>query len=99
MKKLLALTLILATGCAIVRKKPQPATPTFRAAAIRLGPTTNTTPFQFWLPFGMVTSNWYWDLQLSTNLSTWSTLATNISGDPLIWTTNRSGFYRLRGHL
>lgn len=101
---LLVLSLILFTSCSTSSKKlnlPQlPKTPQarfgpafeFKAAAVKEWTV-------LWKYNTADTNAYWWDLQESTNLTTWITIRTNLpSGTTTVMATNKYRFYRLKGH-
>ena len=70
--------------------------PMFKAAAI-IG--TRSFTWRFDVPQGTTVSNFWWDLQRSTNLRTWVTIQTNIIAPIDVLITNEMEFFRLRGRL
>ena len=51
-----------------------------------------------WNYGSLITSNYWWDLMVSTNLKTWSTLASNLGpGDITVTNDGRRRFFRMRG--
>lgn len=69
--------------------------PIFRPSAARLA----LVPWRYDLPQGTVASNYFWNMERSTDLKNWSMMVSNMVGDgPIIDTTShRMEFFRLKG--
>jgi hypothetical protein len=83
---------------------PRPALPkwwasrtnaTFKAAAARLV----VIPWRYDLPQGTLPSNWWWNVEHSLDGRQWSVLFSNVSVIPIISTTNKQEFFRLKGRM
>lgn len=64
--------------------------PVFRPAAARLV----IIPWRYNVA---TPSNWWWNLEHSFDMRNWSVMASNVTGSPTVFATNRQGFFRLAG--
>lgn len=68
----------------------EPKEPTFKASAARL-------VILPWKYGNLTASNYWWNIEVSTDLRTWTTLVTNASGPHDVTATNKQEFFRLKG--